>query len=97
MTEALVGFAAMLLLIFLQVPMAYAMALVGLVGTAYMRSWPSAYSMVGAVIYESGFQYMLSGRYWISIYPGVALILLIVAINLVGERIRDQLNPRLKR
>ncbi|TXH47932.1 MAG: TRAP transporter large permease [Burkholderiaceae bacterium] len=60
MTEALVGFAAMLLLIFLQVPMAYAMALVGLVGTAYMRSWPSAYSMVGAVIYESGFQYMLS-------------------------------------
>ena len=42
MTEALVGFAAMLLLIFLQVPMAYAMALVGLVGTAYMRSWPSA-------------------------------------------------------
>lgn len=60
MTEALVGFAAMLLLIFLQVPMAYAMALVGLVGTAFMRSWPSAYSMVGAVIYESGFQYMLS-------------------------------------
>ena len=39
----------------------------------------------------------MSGRYWISIYPGVALIVLIVAINLVGDQIRDQFNPRLKR
>ena len=60
MVEAGVGFAVMLLLIFLQVPMAYAMALVGLVGTALLRSWPSAYAMVGSVVYESGFQYMLS-------------------------------------
>jgi peptide/nickel transport system permease protein len=49
------------------------------------------------MLIANGFQYMLSGRYWISIYPGVALILLIVAINLVGDQIRDQLNPRLKR
>ena len=40
---------------------------------------------------------MLSGRYWISFYPGIALIVLIVAINLVGDRVRDQVNPRLKR
>lgn len=51
---------------------------------------------LGALI-ANGFQYMLSGRYWISIYPGVALIILIVAINLVGDQVRDQLNPRLKR
>ena len=49
------------------------------------------------MLIANGFQYMLSGRYWISIYPGLALILLIVAINLVGDRIRDQVNPRLKR
>ncbi|MCC6193569.1 MAG: ABC transporter permease [Burkholderiales bacterium] len=49
------------------------------------------------MLIANGFQYMLSGRYWISIYPGVALIALIVAINLVGDRIRDQLNPRLKK
>lgn len=49
------------------------------------------------MLIANGFQYMLSGRYWISIYPGVALIVLIVAINLVGDRIRDQLNPRLRR
>jgi peptide/nickel transport system permease protein len=49
------------------------------------------------MLIANGFQYLLSGRYWISIYPGVALIILIVAINLVGDQIRDQLNPRLTR
>ena len=49
------------------------------------------------MLIANGFQYMLSGRYWISIYPGIALIVLIVAINLVGDQIRDQLNPRLQR
>jgi peptide/nickel transport system permease protein len=49
------------------------------------------------MLIANGFQYMLSGRYWISIYPGIALIALIVAINLVGDQVRDQLNPRLKR
>ncbi len=49
------------------------------------------------MLIANGFQYMLSGRYWISIYPGIALIVLIVAINLVGDQIRDQLNPRLRR
>ena len=49
------------------------------------------------MLIANGFQYLLSGRYWISIYPGLALIMLIVAINLVGDQIRDQLNPRLKR
>lgn len=49
------------------------------------------------MLIANGFQYMLSGRYWISIYPGIALIALIVAINLVGDQVREQLNPRLRR
>jgi peptide/nickel transport system permease protein len=49
------------------------------------------------MLIANGFQYMMSGRYWISIYPGIALIVLIVAINLVGDQVRDQLNSRLKR
>jgi peptide/nickel transport system permease protein len=49
------------------------------------------------MLIANGFEYMHSGRYWISIYPGIALIVLIVAINLVGDQIRDQLNPRLRR
>ena len=39
---------------------------------------------------------MLSGKYWISFYPGIALLVTIVSINLVGDQLRDVLNPRLK-
>ncbi|TFL11290.1 TRAP transporter large permease [Pusillimonas caeni] len=60
MTEALIGFAAMLALIFLRVPVAFSMALVGFIGVGLMRNWPSAYAMTGAVVRESGFQYLLS-------------------------------------
>lgn len=49
------------------------------------------------MLIANGFQYLLSGRYWISIYPGVSLIIFIVSLNLVGDQIRDQLNPRLRR
>jgi len=49
------------------------------------------------LLIANGFQYMMSGRYWISIYPGIALVALIIAVNLVGDQIRDQFNPRLKR
>lgn len=49
------------------------------------------------MLIANGFQYLMSGRYWIAIFPGIALILLIMAINLVGDQIRDQLNPRLRK
>ncbi len=49
------------------------------------------------VLIANGFQYLLSGKYWISTFPGVALLLTIVAINLVGDRLRDVLNPRLEK
>jgi peptide/nickel transport system permease protein len=49
------------------------------------------------MLIANGFPYMMSGRSWISVYPGIALIILIVAINLVGDQLRDQTNPRLRR
>ncbi len=47
------------------------------------------------MLIASGYQYMLSGDYWVSLFPGLALLVTIVAINLVGDRLRDVLNPRL--
>jgi peptide/nickel transport system permease protein len=47
------------------------------------------------MLIAKGYQYLLSGKYWISTFPGVALVIIIVAINLVGDRLRDVLNPRL--
>jgi peptide/nickel transport system permease protein len=46
------------------------------------------------LLVANGYQYMLSGKNWISLYPGLALLVTIVAINLVGDRLRDVLNPR---
>jgi peptide/nickel transport system permease protein len=49
------------------------------------------------LLISNGFTYMLSGKYWISFFPGIALLVTIVAINLVGDQLRDVLNPRLQR
>jgi peptide/nickel transport system permease protein len=48
------------------------------------------------LLISNGFAHLLSGRYWMSFFPGVALLVTIVAINLVGDRLRDVLNPRLQ-
>jgi len=49
------------------------------------------------LLIANGYEYMLSGKYWISFYPGIALLITIVSINLVGDQLRDVLNPRLKK
>jgi len=49
------------------------------------------------LLIANGFQYLLSGTYWISFYPGLALLATIMAINLVADQLRDILNPRLRR
>lgn len=48
------------------------------------------------LLIANGFQHMLSGKYWMSFFPGIALVLLIVSINLVADQLRDVLNPRLQ-
>jgi peptide/nickel transport system permease protein len=49
------------------------------------------------LLIKNGFDYMLSGKYWISFFPGIALLLTIVSINLVADQLRDVLNPRLQK
>ena len=49
------------------------------------------------LLIANGYQYLLSGKYWISFFPGVALLITIVSINLVADQLRDVLNPRLQR
>lgn len=48
------------------------------------------------MLIANGQQYMLSGKYWISFFPGIALVVTIVAMNLVADQLRDVLNPRLQ-
>ena len=80
---------------------------VGTLQTAHAISLEATLSFLGVglpqtepslgLLISNGFEYMLSGKYWISFFPGVALLVTIVAINLVGDQLRDVLNPRLER
>ena len=56
---------------------------------------PETEPSLGRLI-ANGFEYLLSGYPWISVIPGVALLITVVSINLVGDELRDILNPRLK-
>ena len=49
------------------------------------------------LLIANGYPFMLSGNYWLSIYPGLVLIAVIIAINIVGDRLREVLNPRSER
>jgi peptide/nickel transport system permease protein len=43
-----------------------------------------------------GNDFLFSGEWWVTIFPGVALVLLVLSINLLGDWLRDALNPRLR-
>ncbi len=47
------------------------------------------------LLIANGQQYLLAGKYWMSLYPGVLLLLTILAINLVADQLRDVSNPKL--
>jgi peptide/nickel transport system permease protein len=57
---------------------------------------PQTEPSLGSLI-ANGFEYVHSGHYWIVTFPGIALLVTIVSINLVGDRLRDVLNPRLQK
>lgn len=49
---------------------------------------------LGSLI-TAGFEYIFSGSWWITIFPGILLVVLILVINLLGDWVRDYLNPKL--
>ncbi|XXJ20146.1 ABC transporter permease [Desulfovibrio caledoniensis] len=49
---------------------------------------------LGSLI-TAGFEYIFSGSWWITIFPGILLVTLILVINLLGDWVRDFLNPKL--
>ncbi len=83
------------LIVVLTVQVAHAIALeatLSFLGIGLPITEPS----LGLLI-ANGFEYIMSGKYWISVFPGIALLIAIMSINLVGDRLRDVLNPRLQK
>jgi peptide/nickel transport system permease protein len=46
------------------------------------------------LLIANGYKVLLSGQYWISVYPGLLLLILVFSINVVGDRLREVFNPR---
>jgi peptide/nickel transport system permease protein len=57
--------------------------------------FPPTEPSLGALI-QIGSRFLFSGEWWITIFPGVALAVLVLAINMLGDWLRDALNPRLR-
>lgn len=51
---------------------------------------------LGSLI-SSGYQLLFSGQWWVSVFPGISLMIVVLGMNLLGDCLRDLLNPRLKR
>lgn len=49
---------------------------------------------LGSLI-KSGFEYIFSGSWWITLFPGILLVVFVLVINLLGDWLRDVLNPKL--
>ncbi|WP_421723226.1 ABC transporter permease [Bauldia sp.] len=56
---------------------------------------PADQPSLGALI-RIGTSYMFSGEWWVVLFPSAALILLIISVNIIGDFLRDALNPRLR-
>ncbi len=56
---------------------------------------PATQPSLGTLI-RVGNDFLYSGEWWITIFPGVTLALMVLSINLLGDWLRDALNPRLR-
>jgi peptide/nickel transport system permease protein len=56
---------------------------------------PSTQPSLGTLI-QTGQKYLFAGEWWIAIFPGITLAALVLSVNLLGDWLRDALNPRLR-
>lgn len=56
---------------------------------------PPTRPSLGTLI-DNGQDFLFSGEWWITIFPGAALAILVLAVNLLGDWLRDALNPKLR-
>jgi peptide/nickel transport system permease protein len=56
---------------------------------------PATRPSLGTLI-RVGNEFLYSGEWWITVFPGVALVTLVLSVNLLGDWLRDALNPKLR-
>ena len=60
------------------------------------RAWACPDQPSLGTLIRVGNDFLFSGEWWIAIFPGAALVIMVLAINLLGDWMRDALNPKLR-
>jgi peptide/nickel transport system permease protein len=66
-------------------------ATLSFLGVGLPPTEPSLGTMIG-----TGNEFLMSGSYWMVLFPGLTLAVLVLAVNLIGDWLRDALNPKLR-
>jgi peptide/nickel transport system permease protein len=66
-------------------------ATLSFLGVGVPPTTPSLGTLIGV-----GNEYLFSGEWWIAVFPGIALVVLVLSVNLLGDWLRDVLNPKLR-
>ncbi len=74
----------------------FAFAIVGEATLSFLGvGVPVTQPSLGTLI-RRGYTFLFAGEWWIIIFPSLALALLVVSVNLIGDWLRDALNPKLR-
>ena len=80
--------------LFIQMAAAFGYAVIALAGLSFIGLGAQVPSPEWGAMITEGLQYALTGPWWISIFPGVALLIVVTAASMLSDRMRDLLDPR---
>ncbi len=80
--------------LFIQMAAAFGYAVLALSGLSFIGLGAQIPTPEWGAMITEGLQYSLTGQWWISIFPGIGLLLVVTAASMISDRLRDILDPR---
>jgi peptide/nickel transport system permease protein len=80
--------------LFIQMAAAFGYAVLALAGLSFVGLGAQVPTPEWGAIMTEGLSYALSGQWWISVFPGIALLITVTAASVLSDRLRDILDPR---
>jgi peptide/nickel transport system permease protein len=84
----------MLPVLFIQMAAAFSYAVIGLASLSFVGLGAQVPTPEWGALMTEGLSYSLTGQWWISIFPGVGLLITVTAASMLADRMRDLLDPR---
>ena len=84
----------MLPVLFIQMAAAFGYAVLALAGLSFVGLGAQVPTPEWGAMITEGLSYSLTGQWWISVFPGIGLLITVTAASMLSDRIRDLLDPR---